>query len=42
MKIKHFYVSLRVHELCLLKRVPFTAAEPSMVQHIEPLNLDIA
>ena len=42
MKIKHFYVSIRVHEYCLLKCVSFTAAGPSIVQYIELLNLDIA
>jgi hypothetical protein len=40
MKIKHFYVSIRVHEYCLLKCVSFTAAEPSMVQYIGLLKLD--
>jgi len=42
MKIKHFYVSIRVHEYCQLKCVSFTAAEPSMVRYIGLLNLDIA
>jgi hypothetical protein len=41
MKIKHFYVSIRVGEYCLQKCVSFTAAEPSMVQYIGLLNLDI-
>ena len=42
MKIKHFYVSIRVHEYCLLKCVSFTAAEHSTVQYIGLLHLDIA
>jgi hypothetical protein len=42
MKIKRFYVTIRVHEYFLLKCVSFTAAEPSVAQYIGLLNLDIA